>query len=87
MTEIASKVRCSITRMVVDLRRRSSRNARCSAGRVPLNIAYVLTCRMPGIVVLMFRDDRAKDAELLMLRHENKMSASMREPAWPSRRS
>jgi putative transposase len=41
------------------------------AGRVPLKIVYVLTCRILGLVVLMFRGDQAKDAELLVLRHEN----------------
>jgi putative transposase len=41
------------------------------AGRVPLKIVYVLTCRILGLVVLMFRGDQAKDAELPVLRHEN----------------
>jgi putative transposase len=41
------------------------------AGRVLLKIAYVLTCRMLGLVVLLCRSDQAKDAELLVLRHEN----------------
>jgi putative transposase len=41
------------------------------AGRVLLKIVYVLTCRMLGLVVLLFRGDQAKDAELLVLRHEN----------------
>ena len=36
-----------------------------------LKIVYVLTCRIVGLVVLVFRGDRAKDAELLVLRHEN----------------
>ena len=36
-----------------------------------LTIVYVLTCRILGLVVLMFRGDRAKGAELLALRHEN----------------
>ena len=36
-----------------------------------LKIAYMLTCRMLGMVVLLCRDDRAKVAELLVLRHEN----------------
>ncbi len=36
-----------------------------------LKIAYVLTCRVLGLAVLVFRGDRAKDAELLVLRHEN----------------
>src|SRR5258708_3839325 len=31
----------------------------------------MLTCRILGLVVLMFRGDRAKDDELLVLRHEN----------------
>jgi hypothetical protein len=38
---------------------------------VLLQIAYVLTCRMLGLVVLLCRGDQAKDAELLVLRHEN----------------
>ena len=41
------------------------------AGRVLLKIAYVLTCRMLGLVVLLCRGDQTKDAELLVLRHEN----------------
>ena len=36
-----------------------------------LKIAYLLTCRVLGLAVLRFRGDRAKDAELLVLRHEN----------------
>ncbi len=36
-----------------------------------LTIAYVLTCRTLGLVVLLCRGDQAKDAELLVLRHEN----------------
>jgi putative transposase len=38
---------------------------------VLLKIVYLLTCRVLGLAVLMFRGDRAKDAELLVLRHEN----------------
>jgi hypothetical protein len=38
---------------------------------VLLKIVYLLTCRMLGLAVLAFRGDRAKDAELLVLRHEN----------------
>jgi putative transposase len=38
---------------------------------VLLKIAYVLTCRMLGLVVLLCCGDQAKDAELLVLRHEN----------------
>ena len=36
-----------------------------------LKIVYLLTCRAIGLAVLAFRGDRAKDAELLVLRHEN----------------
>jgi hypothetical protein len=32
---------------------------------------YLLTCRVFGLAVLVCRGDLAKDAELLMLRHEN----------------
>jgi hypothetical protein len=38
---------------------------------VLLKIAYLLVRRIPGLAVLVFRGDRAKDAELLILRHEN----------------
>jgi hypothetical protein len=38
---------------------------------VPLKIIYQLTCRVLAVVVLVFRSDRGKDAELLVLRHEN----------------
>jgi transposase len=41
------------------------------AGRVLLKIVYLLTCRVLGVAVLVFRGDGAKDAELLVLRHEN----------------
>src|SRR5450755_3469951 len=36
-----------------------------------LKIVYLLTCRVLGLAVLAFRGDRTKDAELLVLRHEN----------------
>src|SRR6266566_3090960 len=36
-----------------------------------LKIVYLLTCPVLGLAVLVFRGDRAKDAELLVLRHEN----------------
>ena len=36
-----------------------------------LKIVYLLTCRVLGLAVLVFRGDLAKDAELLALRHEN----------------
>jgi hypothetical protein len=38
---------------------------------VPLKIIYLLIRRVLGLVVLVFRTDLAKDAELLVLRHEN----------------
>jgi putative transposase len=38
---------------------------------VLLKIVYQLTCRVLGLAVLAFRGDRAKDAELLVLRHKN----------------
>ena len=36
-----------------------------------LKTVYQLTCRVLGLAVLVFRGDRAKDAGLLVLRHEN----------------
>jgi putative transposase len=41
------------------------------AGRVLVKIVYLLTRRILGLAVLVFRKDLAKDAELLVLRHEN----------------
>src|ERR1017187_2072315 len=41
------------------------------AGRVLLKISYLLMRWLFGLVVLVFRGDEAKDAELLVLRHEN----------------
>jgi putative transposase len=41
------------------------------AGGVPLKIVYLLMRWLFGLVVLASRGDRAKDAELLVLRHEN----------------
>ena len=41
------------------------------ADRVLLKIIYVLVRRLLSLAVLMFRCDSAKDAELLVLRHEN----------------
>jgi transposase len=38
---------------------------------VLLKIVYLLTCRALSLAVLVFRGDLAKDAELLVLRHEN----------------
>jgi hypothetical protein len=39
--------------------------------RVLLKIVYLLTCRVLGVAVLVFRRDRAKTAELLVLRRES----------------
>ena len=36
-----------------------------------LKIIYLLIRRLLGLAVLVFRKDLAKDAELLVLRHEN----------------
>jgi putative transposase len=41
------------------------------AGRVLLKITYLLMRWTFGLAVLMFRGDQAKNAELLVLRHEN----------------
>jgi putative transposase len=41
------------------------------AGRVLLKIVYLLVRRVLGLAVLVIRKDLAKDAELLVLRHEN----------------
>ena len=41
------------------------------AGRVLIKIAYLLVRRILGLAALLFRRDMAKDAELLVLRHEN----------------
>jgi putative transposase len=38
---------------------------------VPLRIVYLLMRWLLGLMVLVSRGDRAKDAELLVLRHEN----------------
>jgi putative transposase len=38
---------------------------------VLLKIVYLLTCRVLGLAILVFRSDPAKDAELLVLRHQN----------------
>jgi putative transposase len=40
-------------------------------GRVLLKIVYLPVRRIPGLAVLAFRKDLAKDAELLVPRHEN----------------
>jgi putative transposase len=41
------------------------------AGQVLLKIVYALTCRILGLVVVLFRSDPAAVAEMLVLRHEN----------------
>jgi len=41
------------------------------AGRVLLKIVYLLVRQVLGLAILMFRGDRAKEAGLLVLRHEN----------------
>ena len=51
------------------------------ACRVLLKIVYLLTCRVLGLAVLAFRGERAKDAELLVLRHEN--AVLRRHAGWP----
>ena len=38
---------------------------------MPLKIVYLLMRWLAGLVLLLSRGDRAKDAELLVLRHEN----------------
>ena len=39
-----------------------------------LKIGYLLTCRVLGLAVVVFRGDLAKDAELLVVRHEALLS-------------
>ena len=41
-----------------------------------LKIVYLLTCRVLGLAVLALRGDRAKDAGLLVLRHQNAAAKS-----------
>ena len=36
-----------------------------------LKVVYVLTCRLPGLIVVLFRGDQAAVTEVLVLRHEN----------------
>jgi putative transposase len=38
---------------------------------VLLKVVYVLTCRILGLIVVLFRGDQAAATELLVLRHEN----------------
>jgi len=48
------------------------------AGRVPLKIIYLMARLVAALAVLVFRGDLAKEAELLVLRHQN---AVLRRPA------
>ena len=41
------------------------------AGRALFKIVYTQVCRILGLVVALFRGDRARAAERLVLRHEN----------------
>jgi hypothetical protein len=41
---------------------------------VLLKIVYLLTCRILGVAVLVFRGDRAKAAELLVVRGESRFT-------------
>jgi hypothetical protein len=41
------------------------------AGLVLLKIVYLLVCRILGLAVLTVHGDQSKEAELLVLRHEN----------------
>ena len=41
------------------------------AGRVLLKIIYLMVRLVAALAVLVFRRDLAKEAELLVLRHEN----------------
>ena len=44
------------------------------AGRVLLKIVYMLVRQALGLAILMFRGDGAKEAELLVVRHEALLS-------------
>ena len=41
------------------------------AERVLLKIVYLLTCRIPGLIVVLARGDEAATAEVLALGHDN----------------
>ena len=57
---------------MADLRvRKHTRRGGGWLGGVLLKIKYLLTCRVLGLTVLVCRGDLAKDAEVLVLRHEN----------------
>jgi hypothetical protein len=57
------------------------------AGRVLLKIVYVLTCRILGLVVVLFRGDQATATEVLVLRHENAVLAGRSAGRSTSRRT
>jgi hypothetical protein len=68
-----SRLTCAarILDWIADLRYRQQACGGWLAGRVLLKIVYLLVRRVLGLAVLVFRGDLAKDAELLVLRHEN----------------
>src|SRR5713101_8716793 len=41
------------------------------SSRVIFTLVYLVVRSVPGLLVVLFRRDMAKDAELLVLRHEN----------------
>ena len=58
------------------------------AGRVLLKVTHLLMRWAFGLATLMFRGDQAKNAELLVLRHENVLLADARRAgsatSWPT---
>jgi hypothetical protein len=55
------------------------------AGRVLLKISYLLMRWTFGLAVLMLRAGQAKNAELLVLRHENAVLRRNAVRAWARR--
>ena len=51
------------------------------AGQVLLKIVYLLVRRILGLAVLLLRSNLAKDAELLVLRHESARRFLGRSPS------